>query len=100
MNKDLTCVRMDGRKIASPDTFHDVFSHEFSFPHYYGRNMDAWIDCMSDLKKFTAIHIVNYEYLKKTAPDQWLDLIECSAFVNWRNLDAGQPPLLALAFHK
>ena len=30
-------------------TFHDVFQRTLGFPDYYGRNMDAWIDCMTYL---------------------------------------------------
>jgi len=28
-------------------SFHDVFMHTLGFPDFYGRNMDAWIDCMT-----------------------------------------------------
>ena len=30
------------------ERFHDFFANTFEFPGYYGRNMDAWNDCMSD----------------------------------------------------
>ena len=31
------------------DSFHDTFAEVFGFPDFYGRNMNAWVDCMSDL---------------------------------------------------
>jgi hypothetical protein len=31
------------------DSFHAVFQQSMKFFKGYGRNMDAWIDCMSDL---------------------------------------------------
>jgi Barstar (barnase inhibitor) len=30
--------------VACWEDFHDLFAREFSFPSYYGRNMDAWIE--------------------------------------------------------
>jgi hypothetical protein len=29
------------------DTFHDTFAQALGFPDFYGRNMDAWIDCLT-----------------------------------------------------
>jgi hypothetical protein len=29
------------------DTFHDTFARTLGFPAFYGRNMDAWIDCLT-----------------------------------------------------
>ena len=47
---------MDTKVIAWPtertrnwETFHDVCAETFGFPDYYGRNMNAWIDCMTYL---------------------------------------------------
>jgi hypothetical protein len=42
-------VRIDAREISDFATFHTVFARTFAFPDFYGRNMDAWIDCMSNL---------------------------------------------------
>src|SRR5262245_17924374 len=42
-------VRIDTTKICDWASFHDVFSETFGFPDFYGRNMDAWIDCMTSL---------------------------------------------------
>jgi hypothetical protein len=40
-------VRIDTRLITDWASFHDVFARSFGFPDYYGRNMDAWNDCMT-----------------------------------------------------
>ena len=29
------------------DTFQDTFAQALGFPGFYGRNMDAWIDCLT-----------------------------------------------------
>jgi RNAse (barnase) inhibitor barstar len=28
------------------ESFHSVFQRELGFPAFYGRNMNAWIDCL------------------------------------------------------
>jgi RNAse (barnase) inhibitor barstar len=45
----MVIVRIDTTKIRDWASFHEVFSEAFGFPDFYGRNMDAWIDCMTSL---------------------------------------------------
>jgi hypothetical protein len=33
-------------------------------------------------------------------PEQYRAIVECSAFVNWRRVEGGDPPIIALAFYK
>jgi RNAse (barnase) inhibitor barstar len=47
----MTVVRLDCDRITDWESFHAVFAEVFGFPSFYGRNMDAWIDCMSYLDK-------------------------------------------------
>ena len=42
-------VRINADLITDWDSFHDIFKINFGFPDFYGRNMDAWIDCMTDI---------------------------------------------------
>jgi Barstar (barnase inhibitor) len=44
---DLTLIKLDASQISDWDTFHDVLARAFGFPEFYGRNMNAWIDCMT-----------------------------------------------------
>ncbi|WP_206361205.1 barstar family protein, partial [Pseudomonas viridiflava] len=37
----------DANLISDWQTFHNVFAEQFGFPVFYGRNMDAWVDCLS-----------------------------------------------------
>ena len=34
-------------RISDWESFHEVFSEVLGFPSFYGRNMDAWIDCLT-----------------------------------------------------
>lgn len=107
-----TVVEIDTRRITDWASFHDVFSEAFGFPPFYGRKMDAWVDCLTSLDKpedgMTKVHaspggvvvldLVEAGDFASRLPDQYAAVIECSAFVNWRRLQVGEPAVLALSF--
>jgi hypothetical protein len=105
---------MDTKVIAWPtertrnwETFHDVCAETFGFPDYYGRNMNAWIDCMTYLDEpdtrvsvakggLVVIRVEEAEKFASRCPEQHAALLEYTAFVNHRRVEAGEPPILAL----
>jgi hypothetical protein len=105
-------VNLDTSRIHDWDSFHDLFMEVFGFPDYYGRNMDAWIDCMTYLDEpdtgMTRVWTPRGDVLTtqlehaadfaQRCPEQYASLIECSAFVNYRRIEQGQRPVLALSF--
>ncbi len=107
-------VTIETQRIVDWATFHDVFSEGLGFPVFYGRNMDAWIDCMTCLDDpdagMSAVHapaggvltlqLENVEDFAARCPIQYAAIIECAAFVNWRRIELGSPPVLALSFNK
>jgi len=109
----MTIVKIDALGISDWETFHDVFSAAFGFPEFYGRNMDAWIDCMTNLDDptdgMTKVHcepgsvlVLQLEHAKEFAqrcPEQYAAVVECTASVNWRRIETGEAPVLVLAFH-
>lgn len=86
----------------------------FGFPDFYGRNANAWIDCLTYIDDpgaaMTSIHAppggvltLQLDYVDEFAdrcPGLYAAIIECAAFVNWRRIETGQEPVLALSFHK
>ena len=42
-------VTLPAEEITDWASFHSVCKRLFGFPDFYGRNMDAWIDCMTSL---------------------------------------------------
>jgi RNAse (barnase) inhibitor barstar len=93
-------VRIPTKRITDWASFHDVFSELMSFPPYYGRNMDAWIDCMGDISSDTVIlHLEDVEDFRSRCREIYDALIACSAFVNYRSLESGRA-VLALSFWK
>jgi hypothetical protein len=106
-------VAIDASRISDWDSFHDIFSATFGFPGFYGRNMDAWNDCMTYLDDpdagMTSVHVVSGEVVvlcisgitdfKKRCPEIYDALIECSSFVNNRRIERDAPAILALSLY-
>jgi len=100
-------ARIETSNITDWQSFHTVFAVTMGFPDFYGRNMNAWIDCMSymndEMTRFTLapgelfhLEIVGTKDFAKRLPELFEALIECAAFVNWRRADVGEQPILAL----
>ena len=106
-------VTIDASRISDWDSFHDVFAETFGFPGFYGRNMNAWIDCMTYLDDpqagMTSVHVAPGDVIvmrmsgvadfKKRCPEIYDALVECSAFVNYRRIERGDPAVLALSYY-
>ena len=106
-------VVINGKKLGEWDSFHQEFSKAFGFPDFYGKNMNAWIDCMSSLSdpeegmstvhcakgQVVTLRVDHAAELKANHPEQYAALVECAAFVNWRLIEVGEPPVLALSFN-
>ena len=107
-----TRITIDTQRITDWDSFHSIFAEVFGFPDFYGRNMDAWIDCMTSLDvpedgmtqvhvapgDVVALHLHEIGSFAARCPEIYAAVIECSAFVNYRREDDG--PVLALCFAK
>ena len=52
-------IILDGTEIISMSDIHNIFSEELNFPEYYGRNLDALYDCLSDVSEEVEIIIEN-----------------------------------------
>lgn len=105
-------VNIPMARIVDWDSFHDVFDEALGFPSYYGRNMNAWIDCLTcadDAESgmiadpvacgdLLALSIIDAADFKQRCPEQFDALIECTAFVNFRRREGGDGPVLALLF--
>lgn len=108
---------MDAKVVAIPveeitdwDTFHDVFGKALGFPDFYGRNMNAWVDCMTSLDEpeegmttvtvakggVVILRIDSANDFQKRRPELYDALVECAAFVNWPRIKRGAEPVLGL----
>ena len=89
---------IDGAHIVDWDSFHDEFQSKMGFFDGYGRNTNAWIDCMTDmftnggyqgLTKFNlydgdrfTLTVVNSETWKAQSPETFEAFID---YCIWSN---------------
>ena len=55
-------VRIIGVRCANQDTLHDYIARKLNFPDYYGKNLSALADCLSEICVPTKITIAINEY--------------------------------------
>ena len=95
-------IEIDAARIFDWESFHDVSAEALGFPDYYGRNLDAWIDCVDALARedgaVLTLLVSHGAAFRARCPEQYAALVECSAFVNWRRAVADEPSVVALAF--
>lgn len=97
--------QIDATKLGSWDAFHSVFAETFEFPGWYGRNLNAWIDCMTHLDAggpvepgdLVLLEFANLESLRKRSPEILDFIFEGSAFVNGRRRELGESPLIVVS---
>jgi len=103
-------VKIPAEKIHDWASFHDVFKSTLGFPNFYGSNINAWINCMTSidsaddgLSKITVapgsiliLHIEDAFRFRDRCPEQYDALVECCGFVNYRRVEVGESPVLAL----
>jgi len=106
-------VTIDLAPIRDAAGFHDVFQQALGFPKFYGRNMNAWIDCLTyvdgpagegmtnavaEPSGSLVLMLTGVAAFASRCPDLFRALQDSAAFVNWRRLEQGEPSVLALAY--
>ena len=90
-------VKFETDKITDWESFHQYSKEIFGFPDFYGKNMDARIDCLTyieendGMSKFHLskdemlnVEVTETEDFNARLPDIFDALVECTAFVNSR----------------
>ena len=72
------CAYVDGRPIADKAQFLDAFASALHFPGYFGRNWDAFEECLHDLSwqhfdgaKGVVIILDRPDGFARSQPDEW-----------------------------
>ena len=61
MNK----VRIDLSQVTTKEELHALLKDSLSFPDYYGGNLDALHDCLTDIAEPTEVTFIAYKAAKK-----------------------------------
>ena len=108
-----TVVKIPTNEINDWKSFHEVFARVLGFPDFYGCNMNAWIDCMTSVDEpqdgLSEIHgtkeagicldLGDCTSFARRCPQQYEAILDSSAFVNFRRIEAGEDPVISLSFH-
>ena len=54
---------IDGAAIETREQLHDELAEQLALPEYYGRNLDALFDCLTDLREDTELRLAHPEEL-------------------------------------
>jgi RNAse (barnase) inhibitor barstar len=96
--------------ITDWDSFHATFAEALGFPDFYGRNMNAWIDCLTyeddgmtafpiEAGDVLTIQLQDCKDFRERCPEIYEALVDSAAFVNWRRIEMGERPILAISYH-
>lgn len=58
------CV-LDGQEIKDKEMLHDRLAISLHFPDWYGRNLDALYDCLTDLQEETEIRFLQKDVMEE-----------------------------------
>ena len=59
----MNLVILDGKKITSKEQLHKILARELGFPEWYGGNLDALYDCLTDIRESAGIHVLHSDAL-------------------------------------
>ncbi len=58
-------IVLDGLEIESLEAVHDRFAQALGLPAWYGRNLDALFDCLTDLGEPATVRLLRREALEE-----------------------------------
>jgi len=104
-------VKIPVAEIHDWKSFHSVFARVLGFPEFYGRNLNAWNDCMQSIDNpahgMSKVHVAKGRMLvldlgictefARRCPEQYEAILDNSAFVNYARMKAGERPVLAVS---
>ena len=56
---DMKKITLDFENISGKEEMHKYLAEKFEFPDYYGKNLDALFECLTDIAEPTAVNIIN-----------------------------------------
>ncbi len=75
---------LDFRKAASAGEIHEILAEQLHFPSYYGGNLDALYDCLTDIREDVCVCL----FMPRRDGTEGADLLPCLERVRRVFLDA------------
>ena len=70
-------AELNGQEILCCGAFHARIARLLDFPDYYGKNLDALYDCLTDLPEGTELVIRHFDGLEASLGSRYASLIRC-----------------------
>lgn len=58
-------ITLDGLEIRSVEEVHDLFVRALDLPAWYGRNLDALFDCLTDAREPVTVRLLHKDALRE-----------------------------------
>lgn len=68
-------ILLDGAKMFSIEQTHNYLSDKLNFPDYYGKNLDALWDVLTEFSEPVEIKIINLDQFKENLGSRAMDFI-------------------------
>lgn len=81
----MTCLIINGKEIISREALHEAFAKGLSFPEWYGNNLDALNDCLSELSDEVTVTVKDFGALRDNLgsyADKLKKVLRCAAAEN------------------
>lgn len=75
-------INLNGNKMK--DNPHNYIKKELKFPDYYGNNLDALYDCLTDISTDTEIILYNSEFVEKNIIETFIDASKVDEFLSFK----------------
>ena len=88
--KSSPIVTIDVATATTPDELHSTIADALGFPDYYGKNWDAFDECIRDVSLPPALEIAGLEQLRSRLPREARLLEDC---FDYFKRDRHHPPV-------
>lgn len=78
----MQCIKIDGKLIKKDG--HDYLKKALNFPDYYGKNLDALYDCLTDIGVDTEIILKNKNYVSNDVIETFIDASDENSFLKFK----------------
>ena len=77
----LNLIEIDGKLIKKEG--HDYIKEVLNFPDYYGKNLDALYDCLTEIGIETEIKLINADLISNDLLETFIDASDDNTFLKF-----------------